>query len=110
MSLPPPPLDLFLDSLSFRFGKLLSSFKFALLLFSFTLFQALFQHDARVKKFSLQRIEFHLVTRAPFLRLNQSCASIQKIVIPVRALPFLGCLGNSTLDAQTGAILIEPSP
>src|SRR5438132_11350487 len=43
------------------------SFKFALLLFFFMLFQALFQRDARIQKFSLQRIEFHFVALAPFL-------------------------------------------
>ena len=71
----------------------MSSFKFALLLFCFMVFQALFQRDARIQKFSLKRIEFHLmalVAVAPFLRLIYSYASIQEIVIPVRALPFLG--------------------
>ena len=100
---------MFLGSFSFRFGELLSSLHFALPLFSFLPLQTLFQRDARIQKFSLQKIEFHLVALAPFLRLNQSCASIQKIVIPIRALPFFGCLDNTTLEAQAGAILIEPS-
>src|SRR5262249_48669461 len=95
---------------SFRFGELLSSFEFAFLVFFFALFQALFQPDARIQKFSLKRIEFHLAAFAPFLRLNQSCASIQEIVIPIRAFPFLGCFANSTVKAQPGSIFIEPSP